>query len=396
MEEQALSGLRVLDVSQYVSGLYCTKLLADFGAEVIKIEPPGSGDVSRRAGPFLKDRPHPERSGLFLHLNTNKKSITLNLKTKAGVKLFKELVKSMDVLVENFNPNVMPELGLGYEALQKINPSLIMTSISYFGQSGPYREFSASEIVASALGGLMHLTGLPDREPLKGWGSPAEYQAGVNAAAATMTAVYFRDETGLGQQVDVSVMETVASLLEGATLSYGYNRLLRQRAGFRHHAVYPSTILPCKDGYIHVHAAANREVFAQFLETPQQLLDPELDDALAHADEIDFIMLPWLMEREAEAIFHSAQEWRLPFAMVLQIDEVLRDPQHQAREGFVEIDHPVAGKLTYPGAPFKLSQTPWRVNHPAPLLGEHNQEVYCGQLGYSKADLVRLREGGVI
>ncbi|PIU54927.1 MAG: hypothetical protein COS88_06115, partial [Chloroflexi bacterium CG07_land_8_20_14_0_80_51_10] len=263
MEDHPLSDLRILDLSQYVSGPYCTKLLADFGAEVIKIESPNGGDISRRCGPFPGDIPDPEQSGLFLHLNTNKKSITLDLRTEAGDKLFKQLISKTDVLVENSGPSAMD-----YESLQDLNPSLILTSISYFGQDGPYCDWRGADIVAQALGGIMKLTGLPDREPLKIAGPQAEYQAGLNAAVATMTALYLRDETGRGQHIDISVIEVLASILEGALLSYTYDGTLRERDGARHPTIHPSTILPCKDGYIHVDASTDWETFARFVGIP--------------------------------------------------------------------------------------------------------------------------------
>lgn len=387
MEDHPLSDLRILDLSQYVSGPYCTKLLADFGAEVIKIESPNGGDISRRCGPFPGDVPDPEQSGLFLHLNTNKKSITLDLRTEAGDKLFKQLLSKTDVLVENSGPGAMD-----YESLQDLNPSLILTSISYFGQDGPYCDWRGADIVAQALGGIMKLTGLPDREPLKIAGPQAEYQAGLNAAVATMTALYLRDETGRGQHIDISVIEVLASILEGALLSYTYDGTLRERDGARHPTIYPSTILPCKDGYIHVDASTDWETFARFVGIPE-LLEYKPDEIRQRADEIDALLIPWLAERNMEEIFHRAQEWRLPFAMVMGVDQLPDDPQFRAREFFVEVDHPVAGRLTYPGTPFKMSESPWKAGR-APLLGEHNQEIYCNLLGYTKQDLVQLREIG--
>lgn len=393
--QQALSGLRIVDLSSGVSGPYCTRLLADLGAEVIKIEKPGEGDEARKWGPFPEDQPHPEKSGLFLYLNAGKKGITLNLDTETGAEIFRAMVKEADVVVENFPPGILSRLNLGYETLTETNPALIMTSISYFGQAGTYRDYQGSDMIAQALGGLMQLSGLPDREPLKAPGCQAEYLAGINAAAATLTAVYHRDETGLGQWVDVSAVEAVASLLEGAVLGYSYNRVLRQRSGSRHPALYPSAILPARDDYLYVDAGGDLESLASFLGLPQ--FEPKFrENPRQYADELDALILPRLQERTAAELFEQAQEWRLPFARVLGIEDVLHDPQHQARGFFVEIDHPVAGSFRYPGAPFQMSQTPCRVSRPAPRLGEHNQEIYCRRLGFSAAELVKLREAGVI
>ncbi|TET38610.1 MAG: CoA transferase [Dehalococcoidia bacterium] len=396
MPDQALSGLLVLDLSEDISGPYCAKLLADYGAEVIKIEVPGWGDSSRRRGPFPGDQPHQERSGLFLFLNTNKKGITLNIKSGSGVEIFKRLVEGADIVVENFRPGVMAGLGLDYEALVEVKPSLIMTSISYFGQRGPYRDYQGSDIVAQAMGGWMQLTGDPALEPLKLPGSQAEFQAGLNAAVATLCAVYLRDQSGEGQQIDVSLQEAVASILESAVAMYSYSRFVRRRMGSRHHLQCPSRAMPCKDGWIHVQAGANWDHFATFLETPE-LMQPRLASILRYryADEVEGLIQPWLESREAGEIFSSAQEWRIPFAMVLGIDELMEDRQYKARGFFQEMGHPVAGRFTYPGAPFRMSETPWQGRR-APLLGEHNEEIYCEGLGFSKGDLARLRENGVI
>ena len=331
MSGGALEGLRVLDLSEDISGPYCAKLLADYGAEVIKVERPGVGDAARRVGPFPNDEPHLEKSGLFLYLNTNKKGITLNLEDRSGQVILKSLVQQADVLVQNYEPPFLDKLGLRYEDLERVNPGLIMASISCFGQTGPYRDYKGSEMVALALGGLMYMTGAPDREPLKGAGSQAEYQAGLNAAVATMTAVYFREATGQGQHIDVSVVEVVASLLEAAVLNHEYNGTIRGRAGARHHSSYPSTILPCRDSYVHAHASTDWEAFSRFMEAPG-LLAPKFEGAhRLYADEMDELMLPWLMAHNADDIFHSAQTWRFPFAKVLNIDEMLDDVQYQDR-----------------------------------------------------------------
>lgn len=401
MSMRALEGLRILDLTQYIAGPYCTKLLAGLGADVIKIERPGGGDPARRMGPFAGDDPHPEKSGLFLHLNTGKKSITLNLKSKGGFEIFQELVRKADAVVESFHPGVMQRLGLGYEALCRINPSLVMTSISNFGQTGPYRDYKATEIVALAMGGYMHVVGDLDREPLKLGGCHALYQAGNQAAIGTMAALYCCEETGIGQQVDISIMEAVAFLLQSTPLSYFHVGEITMRAGPRllgdvPHAHYPSTTLPCKDGYIHCHGKPwDWEILGILVEEPR-LHDPKFKEAQrAHADEIDALMLPWLRERTRMEIMTRAQELNVPFCAVLNIDEVLKDPQPRARGYFVEVEHPVVGRVTQVGAPFKMSETPWETSR-APLLGEHNLEVFGQLLGYSREELVRLREEQVI
>jgi crotonobetainyl-CoA:carnitine CoA-transferase CaiB-like acyl-CoA transferase len=374
-------------------GPYCARLLADFGAEVIKVEPPEKGDIARHTGPFPNNIPDPEKSGLFLYLNFNKKGITLNLESEKGAGFLKQLVKDTDILIENFEPDTMSKLGLGYEVLEKINPSLIITSISYFGQSGPYKNFKGSEIVTEALGGLMQMTGLSDREPLKAWGSMAEYLAGVSSAVATMVALHSREDTGFGQHIDVSAVETLASILEGTVLGYGYNKVDRKRTGSRHPAVFPSNIFSCKDGYVHVHAPANLDALSRFLEIPEPA---EIEEKSQNIEKIESLISSHLKNQSAQEVFHLAQEWRFPFALVLGIDELLDDSQYKARGFFTEIEHPLAGTFTYPGEPFKMKKGGWQVKRPAPLLGEHNKEIYCEMLGLKFEDLTKLKEKGVI
>ncbi|MFC2028150.1 CaiB/BaiF CoA transferase family protein [Chloroflexota bacterium] len=389
MEELPLSDLTILDLSQCVSGPYCTKLLASFGAKVIKVEHPDGGDISRRYGPFPDDTPDIEQSALFLYLNTNKKCITLDYETKTGGKILAQLISQADILVENSGPGIF-----NYDSLATENPSLIVTSISYFGQDGPYRNFNGADIVAQALSGIMDLTGLPDREPLKIAGPQAEYQAGINAAVAIMTAIYFREITGQGQHIDISVMECLASILEGALLSYAYDGTLRQRDGARHPTIYPSTILPCKDGHIHLDASTDWDIFSNFMEMPE-LLQYKPDELRENVSEIDRLLSSWFAERNMEDVFNRAQEWRLPFAKVMEVDELPNDPQFVMRDFFTRIDHPIVGQQIYPGAPFKTTECKPREER-APLLGEYNEEVYCDLLHYTKEDLAKLRGMGII
>lgn len=430
MAEGALSGLTVLDLAQNISGPYCTKLLADYGATVIKIEKPVAGDASRRAGPFpgenvenqsscefcrgrplclpvvgehggspLRDdikTPDIEKSGLFLLLNTSKKSITLNIDDKDGRDIFKRLAEHADIVVENFKPGAMKKLGIDYAALSKLKSDIIMASISYFGQTGPYRDWNGCDLVAQAAGGLMHLTGEPEREPLKLPLSQAEYQAGLNATVAVLCAVYHRDATGEGQYIDVSVQEAVASILEGAISTYSYSGTALNRTGARHRSKCPSTIMKAKDRYVHMESSAYWEHFATMVEAPQ-LTQPHLVSILRyqHADEVEDAIRPWVEGHTADEIFDTGQGWRMPVAKVMGVEELDGDPQYDARNYFRELDHPQAGTLRYPGAPFRMSGTPAGIKR-APLLGEHNDEIYCELLKMSRDDLAQLKERNVI
>lgn len=397
--EQALAGIKVLDLTHYIAGPYCTKMLADYGAEVTKIERPGIGDGARRMGPFFGDDPHPEKSGLFLYLNTNKRSITLNLKSEAGVTMFKELVKDSDILVENFSPRVMPSLGLDYQNLEKLNPRVVMTSISNFGQSGPYRDYKATEIVADAMGGWMTVIGHPQREPLKAGGNQAQFVTGLFGGIGTMTAVHAQETTGIGQHVDISIMDAIVCIQMGTTQSYSYQGHIAKRVGNAVPAP-PSSILPCKDGYVVVVAVSVRQwqTLCHWMGMPELIEDPRfltMAHRLQNLDELHAILISWLGEHTEEELLREAQKRRLPFGIPASSERLLNSRHLNERGYFVDVEHPATGKVRYPGAQFKMGGVPYELKR-APLLGEHNEEVYCDRLGYSKSDLVRLREQEVV
>ena len=400
MPDQALSGIKVLDVGHHIAGPYCTKLLADFGAQVIKVERPDAGDPARRMGPFPNDEPSQEASGLFFYLNNNKQSITLNLKTGAGVKIFQELVKKVDILVENFSPRVMPGLGLSYDKLKAINPGLVMTSISNFGQSGPYRDYKATDIVLQALGGYMWGRGEMTREPVSATGGVniTGFFGGTFAATGTMTAFNLKTQTGTGQHVDISIMETLVCLLAYPVSSSTFPRNLP----------YPQmrwTFVPgveeCQDGYVGVNVLTGPHWISlctmmgmeDWAEHPDYRI---LMERMKRPKDIRDRMRPWLTARTKEQILEEGQSWRIPFAPVYSNEDILHSPQYQSRDSFIEIEHPVLGNVSQPGVVFGMSETPWQVKSPAPLLGQNNEELYGELLGYSKGDLVKLRQAGVI
>jgi len=405
MSEGALFNLRVLDLTHYIAGPYCTKLMADMGADVIKVERPDGGDPARRMGPFPEDVPDPEKSGLFLYLNTSKKGITLNLKTETGRKTFKELVRDVDILVENFEPRVMPSLGLDYEALEKINPKLVMTSISNFGQTGPYRDYKAQEITELALGGLMYLTGDADREPLKQGGSVVQFSAGTDGLVASLAAFFSAEVTGAGQHIDVSIMEAVVTMLSPAPIRWYNERIpIKRNNNFCSAREFKGGagqgIYPCRDGYVGVEIpslALLQSLGA--MSGVEGLLDPDIGYYMfgkaANTDKLHSLLMDWCREHTREEIYHTGQDARLPFGRVHDIEELWSWPQYRERGFWGEVDHPVAGRLTYPARPFVMSQTPLKQGR-APLLGEHNEEILGDRLGYSQEDLVRLRETGII
>ena len=401
MTEQPLSDVRILDLTRYISGPFCTKIFADYGADVIKVERPGGGDPARKMGPFYEDDPHIEKSGLFLYLNTNKRSITLNLKTETGKSILKDLLKDVDILVENFSPRVMPGLGLDYETLEKINPRLVMTSISNFGQTGPYRDFKASEAIIYGMGGAMCTTGVGDCEPVRKGMNVIQYQGGTMAATATMIALYGARAQGEGQHVDVSLMETQMGAIDrrmSELLAYEYNGELTPRMDIAGLLQYPYGIFPCADGYVDVAGGF------MFLNRIEKVLGMSLMETYGGANQFDVerreeflanIWYPWIMERTRREIVEACQEKRVMSAPINTTEDLLQEPQFQKRGFWAEAEHPVVGKLTYPGSPSISDELPWAIRSPAPLLGEHNEEIYA-PLGYNREELVKLREGGII
>jgi crotonobetainyl-CoA:carnitine CoA-transferase CaiB-like acyl-CoA transferase len=392
MIDNLLTGIRVIDLTRCISGPYCTKLMAALGAEVIKIEKPGTGDPARRLGPFPDDRPHPEASGIFLYLNAGKKSITLNLKTQTGFNILKKLSREADVLVENFEPEVRQRLNLDYDVLKKTNQKLIMTSISSFGQTGPYRDFKAGEITVFALGGLQSLLGEHGREPLKFGGSPGQYMTGTAAFSGSMAALHHADNTGEGQHVDISMMDCLLSAHIQDLVEYAYTGRIMTK--FRR-----MLILPCEDGFVAavIHLRQWPRL-VRLLGMPELLDDPRfstMDQRRMHADELEAYMLPWVVGRTKADIYKTGQELGIPFGYIATTEDLLKSPQYAARDFFVEIDHPVTGKLKYPGMHFKMNDI--QVNQQrAPLLGEHNREIYSDRLKISEKELVKLFSGNII
>jgi crotonobetainyl-CoA:carnitine CoA-transferase CaiB-like acyl-CoA transferase len=372
--------------------------MSGFGAKVIKIERPNTGDKMRSIGPFFKNNENLEGSIPFLWLNTGKKSITLNLKTETGRDIFKDLVRKSGIVVENFSPRVIPGFGLSYDALQKINPGLVMTSISNFGQTGPYANYKAEEIVEYALCGLMYLTGDPEKPPLCSGPTITQYAAGMKAYVATLIALYQRGVNGRGQYVDVSIQECGLDNIEISLVEHQHLGKVGQRTRDEHTLV-PWQLYPCQDGYAAViggpvrHWLGNADLFEepQLLEQRYQ----HMSDRMKHREEVKALLQPWLSRHKKKDIYHAGQVKRLAFGYLATFAEVMESPQHKAREYFGEVDHPVVGKYKYCQAPFKPSETPW-CSASAPLLGEHNEEIYGDLLGYSAQKIKSLSEEGVI
>ncbi len=406
MAEMALSDVTVLDFTQNIAGPYSTKLLADYGADVIKIECPGTGDGARGLGPFPDDVSHPEKSGTFLHLNTNKRGITLDLNTDEGRTAAIELARRSDVVVESFRPGTMESFGLGYDSLSAANSSLVMTSITNFGQTGPYRDWRASELILYGMGGELISTGIAEREPIKMGGTVGLYQAGTVAAYATLAALTGARQRGSGEHVDISIMETQAGSIDrrmSLLLAYQYNdeTTSRESLDAASGTGFPGGVYPCADGYVQITAGLvwfDRVV--KMLGSPEGLLDPKWYSPEAQSDpglkeEFDGYFYPWVLTRTKRQVWESAQEFRVLSGPLNTMDDLLRDPVFQGRGAFAEIDHPEAGPLTYPGRPVVLNATPWSVRRPAPRLGEHTGEVLA-ELGYVQSSIDRMKAKGII
>lgn len=402
MPKKALEGVKVLELCQMVAGPYCTKLLADLGAEVVKIERPGRGDAARSLPPFFHDMPDPEASGLFLYLNTNKLGITLNVSTATGKGIFQELVKEADILVEDNPPQWMTKQGLDYERLREINPRIIMASITPFGQTGPYRDYKAYPLNVFQSGGEGYLTpgGVEnvDRPPLKVGGFLGEYDSGLSAAIAILAALYWRRKSGDGQRIDISKQESLMALnrLDMVRSANEGEVITRAKQGVPYGGV-----LPCKDGYtvFITWESVQWDRLVAFMGDPEWANDDMFGDYTGrykHGELINALLTEWLVNHTQEELYHKGQAAGVPFAMVYTSKDLV-DSEHLKERGFfVEIDHPKTGKVRYPSSPYRFSETPCQVMRPSPLLGEHNEEIFARRLGHRQEELSKLGAAGVI
>ena len=397
----ALAEIRVLDLTHHVSGPYCTKLLSDFGATVTKVERPGIGDAARHLGPFAGDENTGENSLLFAYLNTGKLGITVNLKHRSGKEIITKLIKDSDILVENFSPGVMSSFGLEYKDILEINPSIVMISITNFGQTGPYKDYKATDIVEYALGGLMYILGTNDREPLKHALKQAQFKAGTNAATASLIALMHTKMSGEGQYVDISIQESIASALRDTTSLYTYSGLVRGRQE-NFSGDMPRNAVPANDGFIvpiHFGGPIDWSATADFLKSDElksenfSTADGRLKQAELLQETIETATSQW----DKYELFHEAHKRRgYIYGVVQNPSEVVESPQYKHRKYFREVNHPLIGKAQYPGPPFSMSETPWRSKGSAPLMGQHNEQVICKELGYSEELFKVFMSKGII
>ena len=393
-KKKPLEGLKVIDLTTALNGPFCTMILADYGAEVLKIEPLG-GEQCRTWGPL--DEKSGE-SGFFNYVNRNKKGATLNLKTEKGLQMFYDLVKDADILVENYRGGVTKKLKIDYETIRKINPNIIYSSGSGFGQYGPITHRPCYDIVAQAMGGMVNLTGFKDTDPVKVGPSVADHVAGIYLAVGTLLALHHRDVTGEGQHVDVAMFDTIFSLLENALVNYTVGGFISQRNGNVDPSIAPFDIFKCKDGFVAL-GVGNDKLFQNFCRTighEELLEDPRYTTnelrCNNYVPDLQNVIISWCEQytkSEVEAIMDEAG---IPCGPVLDVKEAIEHPHIQARDMMVHCEHPTAGDQYFQGCVMKLSETPGSVDFASPLLGQHNAEIF----GLTEEEVAQLKEEGVL
>ncbi len=412
--ELALAPYRVLDLTDD-KGFLCGKVLGDLGADVIKIEKPG-GEPARRLGPFYKDIPDPEKSLYWFAYNSNKRGITLDIETRDGKELFKRLVKKADFVIESFSPGYMEEIGLGYSTLSKINPGIILTSISHFGQAGPYKDYKGCDIVDMAMSGYMFVTGDPDRPPVRITFPQAYLNAGIEAAAGAMIAFYYRQLTGEGQWVDVSIQHSAVRLPFEVRQFWEFTHQIWPRQGPRRGGIFMHVLRrqtwPCKGGAISYELlsgasrANENRALVQWLDS-EGMADTFLKDV--KWEEFDFATVSeefiaqveerlgrFFLTHTVDELCAGAQERRIMIYPILDAKGVVENSQLAAREFWEEVEHPELGaSIIYPGAFIKATETPCNIRRRSPLIGEHNDEVY-GELGISSEEILILKQSNII
>jgi crotonobetainyl-CoA:carnitine CoA-transferase CaiB-like acyl-CoA transferase len=394
---KALEGVRVLDFTQYLSGPHCTSVLSELGAEIIKIEMPGTGEPERVAMPMTPKR----ESYQFLSYNRGKKSITLNLKSPKGQEIAKALAAKVDVLVENFAPGGMDRLGLSYQEISKINPRIIYASISGFGQTGPRRNDVSYDVVAQAMGGLMSVTGYPDGEPLKAGISLGDYMGGYNGAIAILAALYYRKITGEGQAIDVSMQDGIWAMVFPDRANYFDTHIVPKRLGNKLSSSAPFGAYNAKDGAVVICTITD----PQWQKVLQSMGREDLigeqryatrENRTKNMEEVDGLVQAWCKGKTVGEIFAILKKFQVPCSPLPTFDQVANDPHLLSRDMIVEVDQPVSGKVKLSGSVYKMSKTPGDRTKRVPAVGEHNEEVYRGFLGIDAQEMQKLKEKSII
>ena len=392
----ALEGVKVLDLTQIMAGPYCTMMLADMGADVVKVEKPNGGDDTRRMGPpFIEGE-----SAAFLGINRNKRSIVVDLRSDEGREIVLDMARQYDVLVQNFRPGSLERMGLGYEQVRELNPAMVYCTISGFGVTGPYATRGGFDLVTQGMSGLMSVTGHPDSPPTKVGVPLCDLNAGMFAAIGILTAYINRLKTGEGQHVDTSLLEGGIAYTFWESAMYFATGDVPGPKGSAHRLTAPYQAFETSDGYVNIGAAnqANWERLCTAIERDELVSDPrftEPSDRMNNLDELISTLEQTFSQRSSEYWLDRLEDAGVPAGPIYDIRQVYEDPQARAREMVVETDHPVAGRTSNIGIPIKLSETPGRFRRPAPTLGQHTNEV-LKQLGRSEDEIDALRSREVV
>jgi len=397
--EGLLDGVRVLDLSRVLVGPYCSMVLGDLGADVIKVERPDVGDETRHWGPPFTEKGG--ESAYFLCVNRNKRSITVDLKKPGGIEIVKALAKKSDVLVENFIPGTTERLGVDYENIREVNPRIIYCSITGFGPDGPYRNRAGYDLAISALGGLMGITGEPEGPPVKAGVAMTDVMTGISAQGAICAALYAREKTGLGQRIDLSLLETQVAALVNMASSYLISGNVPQRWGTAHETIVPYQGFETKDKYVII-AVGNDQLFVKLcrlLGIPEIAEDPRFKTnplRVQNRKECINVLAPILKTKKRDEWIKLLNAESIPCTPINAMDEVFTDPQVLHRNMLVEVEHPKAGKIKMVGVPVKYSESEATIRRPPPVLGEHTREILSGVLGYDDRQIESLESAGVI
>jgi CoA:oxalate CoA-transferase len=391
-----LEGIKVLSFGRVLAGPFATMLLADLGAEIMKIEDPKKGDIARNNGPFIKDL-----SSYFLSVNRGKKGMTLNLRHERGREIAKKLIPKVDILVENYRPGTMKKMGLAYEDVNELNPALIYVSISGFGQFGPYSHKPAYDMVAQGMGGTVSITGEPGGAPVRVGYSIGDIGAALFAVNATLAALYEREKSGQGQHIDVAMLDSQVALCENACARYFATAEIPKPIGSRHPIVTPFQIFPTKTAEMVVIAFKENEWenLCKAIDRNDLIADQRFKTAANRTRNhtvLESILCEVLRKKTRDEWISIFDKAGLTCSPVNNIEQVVKDPQVRAREMIIELTHPRLGKLNMVGTPMKFSRTPCQINKASPELGEHNKEILTDQLNFSEAEIEKLREEEVI
>lgn len=394
--QQALDDVVVLDLSQHIAGPYATKLFADYGADVIKIESP-TGDIARRFGPFMGDEEHIEKSGLFFYLNTNKRSVQLDLATPEGKDALAALAKRADIAIESFAPGTLEKFGIGWDWFQSVNPELTLVSVSNFGQTGPYRDYRLTELVLYGFAGEMYSMGENDREPMKMFGTAALFESGSAIASGAMGALWAGKRHGIAQHVDISLAETQFGGVDrrhATAIGYQFSGRKTERIAGAASGM-PGGIYPCADGYVDFNNAGIRyDRTIEMVRHAEWATDPQFDDPKTRVipeviEEWNAHFLLWCLERTKKEVWEEARRAKVLCGPLFTMEDLFHDEHFNNRDFWTETDHPKMGTVKFGGRPFQMAKGGWALRRPAPLLGQHTEEV-LREAGVAEATIGRV------